>query len=240
MQPSFLTTPATEIAYLKQDGAAPTVMFCSGFKSDMTGTKAAALADYCEKTGHGFVRFDYFGHGQSSGEFREGTIGHWLSDTLSVLDKLTGGDVILVGSSMGAWLAMLATIARPDRIKKLVGVAAAPDFTERLIWEALTHEQKDELMQNGVFYAPSCYGEDPYPITRTLIEKARSHLLLDKEIPITCPVHLLHGTKDQDVPLDIAKLIQKKLPQATLEIIEGGDHRLSTPEDLKRLCAALF
>jgi len=240
MQPSFLETSGSRLAYLKQGGARPTVIFCSGFKSDMTGSKATALADYCKEKGHGFIRFDYSGHGQSSGDFKDGTIGQWKQDTLAIFDELASGEVILVGSSMGAWLALLVALERPERIKKLVGIASAPDFTERLIWEKLDAAQQEALMRDGVFYAPSCYGEEPYPITKKLIEEARDHLLLDNDIPLTCPIRLLHGTKDQDVPLEIAHLLVKKLPQAELTIIEGGDHRLSTPDNLRLLCEALF
>ncbi len=239
MQPTFLETTHHRLAYLKQNGDGPTVMFCSGFKSDMTGTKAAALAAYCEARGQSFLRFDYSGHGQSAGDFMEGSIGQWKRDTLAVLDVCTQGEVILVGSSMGGWLSLLVALERPERVKALVGVACAPDFTERLIWEKLSPEQQEGLLRDGVFYAPSCYGEAPYPITRHLIEEARTHLLLDKELSIKSPIHLLHGTKDEDVPVEIAKILVNKLPQTTLTLIEGGNHRLSEAEDLHLLCEAV-
>lgn len=239
MQPSFVETDLHRLAYRAQAGASPTVMFLTGFKSDMTGSKAEALAADCAARGQAFIRFDYSGHGQSSGEFRDGTIGRWKRDVLHIFDTLTQGEVILVGSSMGAWLALLAALERPERVKALVGVASAPDFTERLIWEKLTPTQKESLLREGVFYAPSCYGEEPYPITLQLIEEARTHLLLDREIPIRCPVRLLHGTADEDVPLEIPQLLAKKLPQAALTIIEGGNHRLSEKADLQLLYDAV-
>jgi len=208
---AFLSTPSHKLAFLKQDGTLPTVMFLTGFKSDMTGSKANALSVHCAARGQSFVRFDYSGHGQSGGDFMHGTIGQWKCDTLAVLDECTQGDVILVGSSMGAWLGMLAAIERPERIKAFIGIASAPDFTERLIWEKLNAEQQETLLRDGVYYAPSCYGEAPYPITRTLIEEARGHLLLEKPIPLHCPIHLLHGTKDEDVPVEIAHLLVEQL-----------------------------
>lgn len=232
MQPSFLKTPYHRLAYSKQEGAGPAVMFCGGFKSDMTGSKAAALSEYCKKNGQAFIRFDYSGHGQSEGDFMDGTIGGWKRDTLTILDELTQGPVILVGSSMGGWLGLLAALARPERIKALIGIATAPDFTERLIWDKLSKAQQYDLIKTGVYHAPSCYGEAPYPITKKLIEEGRQHLLLDKPIPLTLPIQLLHGTKDADVPVAIAHLLKEKLPQASLTLIEGGDHRLSSERDL--------
>ncbi len=239
MQPSFLETGSHRLAYDCVIGRSPTVVFLSGFKSDMTGSKATALAADCAARGQGFIRFDYSGHGQSGGDFMEGTIGLWLRDVLAVIDELTHGSLVLVGSSMGGWLSLLAAIARPERVHALVGVASAPDFTERLIWDKLNDQQKHELMEKGVFYAPSCYGEEPYPITRTLIEEARRHLVLGARLDITCPVRLLHGTLDQDVPVEIAHLLAKKLPQASLTLIDGGDHRLSEKADLQLLCDTL-
>jgi pimeloyl-ACP methyl ester carboxylesterase len=240
MQPSFLTTPRRRLAYSKQEGRSPTVMFCSGFKSDMTGSKATALAECCKERGNAYVRFDYSGHGASDGDFRDGTIGQWKADALAIFDALAGDDVVLVGSSMGAWIGLLMALERKERINKFVGIASAPDFTQRLIWDRLNAEQKRELMENGVYYAPSCYGEEPYPIMRSLIEEARAHLLLDGPIPLTCPITLLHGTKDEDVPVEVAYRLKEKLPHAELKIIEGGDHRLSSPEQLEMLCASLF
>lgn len=239
MPASFLNTATHPLAYMKQEGTSPTVMFCSGFKSDMTGTKAAALAAHCATHGQAFIRFDYNGHGQSGGKFIDGTIGSWKRDTLAVFDALTQDDVILVGSSMGAWMALMLALARPERIRGLIGISSAPDFTERLIWEKLSPSQKKMLLNEGIFYAPSCYGEEAYPITRHLIEEARDHLLLDKPIPITCPVSLLHGTADEDVPIDMAQTLAVQLPHAALTCIQDGNHRLSRPDDLMLLCKTL-
>ena len=239
MQPSFLQTPQTKLAYLRQEGALPTVMFLSGFKSDMTGTKAAALAAHCEKRAQAFVRFDYSGHGQSGGDFMDGTIGAWKRDALAIFDEVISGDVMLIGSSMGGWLALLIAGERRERVRGIIGIATAPDFTERLIWDALLPAQKQTLMTDGVYYAPSCYGEAPYPITRQLIEEGRNHLLLDKHMGITCPLHLLHGTKDEDVPVAMAHQLVQKIPHAQLTAIEGGNHRLSAPQDLYLICTTL-
>ena len=168
MEYSYFNNGYHRIAYSKQEGASPTVMFLSGFRSDMAGAKATALALHCAARGQAFLRFDYSGHGQSGGDFMQGSIGQWLDDALVMFDQLTEGKVLLVGSSMGGWLALLIALARPERIHALIGIATAPDFTERLIWETLDDAQKKELRENGVFYAPSCYGEEPYPITLTL------------------------------------------------------------------------
>lgn len=236
IHPQFLETPAHRLAYLKQEGASPTVMFLSGFKSDMGGSKASALAKFCAERGQSFVRFDYSGHGLSGGDFMQGTIGGWKDDALAILDNLTQGPVILVGSSMGGWIGLLLAHVRPERIQSFVGIATAPDFTEALIWNKLDDSQKEALLQDGVYYAPSCYGEAPYPITRALIEEGRNHLLLNNDIPLSLPIHFLHGTKDADVPVEIAHMLRRKLPHAALTLIEGGDHRLSSESDLVLLC----
>ncbi len=242
MQHSFLESDNNNrIAYILNDGKAPFVIFFGGFKSDMTGTKAVALEKYCKEQGQGFIRFDYSGHGQSSGLFKEGTIGTWKNDALAIIDNLGADKNIFVGSSMGAWIAMLCALERPKKIHGLVGVASAPDFTEKLIWEKLNDAQKAELHKNGVYYAPSCYGEEPYPIMMTLIKSARNHLLLDKEIEIDVPVRLLHGTDDEDVPWQVSAQIMEKITSknAMLTLIKGGNHRLSEPSQLNMLCEAV-
>ncbi len=241
-QPSFLPLPENRrIAYHLHDGAKPCVVFMGGFKSDMTGTKATVLEQFCRERGRSFLRFDYTGHGQSSGRFEDGTIGAWKRDALDVIDQLTEGKLILVGSSMGAWLALLAAMVRPERVAALIGIASAPDFTEALIWEKLTPAQQHDLQEQGVFYAPSCYGEAPYPIMKTLIEEGREHLLLRGAIPLRLPVHLLHGTNDQDVPWQHAVSLMEKLQSAdvSLHLVKGGDHRMSSPEHLALLCRTL-
>lgn len=214
----------------------PGVVFLSGFKSDMTGAKAAFLEESCRRRGQAFVRFDYQGHGFSSGKFEDGTIGRWKNDALAVIDTLTQGPQILVGSSMGGWLMLLCALARPARVCGLIGIAAAPDFTEDLFWNVLAEKQRKALMEKGHISAPSKYG-DPYVFTRGLIEDGRDHLLLRAPIHIDAPVRLLQGREDPDVPWETAGMIAKKLTGEDVEIIyvEDGDHRLSRDEDLALL-----
>lgn len=242
MQPSFLELPNNQrLAYALTEGSLPCVIFMGGFKSDMTGSKATALEASCKERGQRFIRFDYSGHGSSSGKFQEGTIGAWKNDALAIIDRLGAEKNILVGSSMGAWIALLCALERRENVMGLVGIASAPDFTEKLIWERLNAGQKQMLQKEGVYYAPSCYGEEPYPITLKLIEEARNHLLLDKEIKLDIPVKLLHGTADEDVPWQVStsllQLITSK--NAALTIIKNGNHRLSEPEQLSMLCDAV-
>ena len=242
-QSSRLVTPhKRELAYRKTAGSSPGVMFLGGFKSDMTGSKAVALEEHCTKTGRAFLRFDYSGHGESSGTFKDGTIGAWKQDALAMFDMQTSGPQIVVGSSMGGWLALLLAIARQERVAGLIGVAAAPDFTEQLINAELNQKQRKELEAKGVVYLPSCYGEEPYPITRELITEARDHLLLNKPvIPVECPVRLLHGMNDEDVPWEFALGINEKLATQDVKVnlIPDGNHRLSEPKHLAILCRTL-
>src|ERR1019366_5105266 len=163
---------AIELAWSKLDGAGPTVVFLPGFRSDMTGDKATALAAFCGSRGQAMLRFDYSGHGASGGQFEHGTIGIWARDALTAIDRLTEGKLILVGSSMGGWLALLTALRRPERIAAIIGIAAAPDFTEKLMWEAMTFDERAQLMRDGILLVPSQYGE-PTPITRALIEDGR-------------------------------------------------------------------
>lgn len=227
------------IAYCRLPGKGPGVIFLGGFQSDMTGTKASALAAACARTGRAFVRFDYFGHGRSSGAFTDGTIGRWREDALLVLDRLSEGPQILVGSSMGGWIMLLLALARPARIAGLVGVAPAPDFTEKLMWERYSEAVRRTLREDGLYLEPSAYGDAPYAVSWRLIEEGRQHLLLDRLQPIklSCPVRLLQGTDDQDVPMDYALGLLKKIeaPALTLTLVKGGDHRLSTSADLALL-----
>ncbi|MBM3569438.1 MAG: alpha/beta hydrolase [Alphaproteobacteria bacterium] len=213
-------------------------MFLGGFKSDMTGTKALALDAHCRARGRAFVRFDYFGHGASSGDFVRGTIGRWLEDACAVLDEAAAGPQVLVGSSMGGWIAQLLALARPERVKGLVLVAAATDFTERLMWDGFGAEARATLLRERVYRRPSAYAEDPYPITLELIEEGRHHLLLDRKLRLGVPVRLLHGMKDPDVPwrwsLKLAEHLEDDDVRVTL--IKDGDHRLSRPADIARLC----
>jgi pimeloyl-ACP methyl ester carboxylesterase len=226
----------TELAWARLQGSSPTVVFLPGFRSDMGGDKATALAAFCAARGAGMLRFDYSGHGASSGDFLDGTIGAWAADALAAIDQLTTGKLILVGSSMGGWIALLTAIARPDRVAALVGIAAAPDFTQRLMWDAMTPVERATLQRHGVLYVPSQYG-DPTPITRGLIEDGASHLVLTGSIPIGCPIRLLHGQADPDVPWELALRIAEQVASSDVRValVKDGDHRLSRPADLALL-----
>ena len=229
-----------ELAWARQDGSGPTVVFLSGFRSDMTGDKATALADYCAAHGQALLRFDYSGHGASGGTFEDGTIGRWAADAVTVIDQQSDGPLILIGSSMGGWMALLTALARPQRVAALIGIAAAPDFTETLMWQAMTFEERARLMRDGSVEVPSEYG-GPYPITRALIEDGRTHLLLNDPIALDCPVRLLHGQQDLDVPWETSMRIAEQLTSQDVQVllVKDGDHRLSRPQDLALLTRTL-
>ncbi len=219
----------------------PGVIFLSGFHSDMTGSKATHLAAYAKTKGCNYVRFDYHGTGQSSGNFKDGTISRWLEDVLQVIDELTSGPQIVVGSSMGGWLMLLAALQRPERIAGLVGIASAPDFTEELLWDSFTQEQQQILQSQGEIdlAADEC---GTYIITRGLIEDGRKHMLLDKAgIPLSCPVRLLHGMQDTDVPYQTSLRIAERLhgQDAHVTLVKNGDHRMSAPAHLQTLAHML-
>jgi pimeloyl-ACP methyl ester carboxylesterase len=239
-----LTLPDNNyIAYHKHEGKKnkPGVIFLGGFMSDMTGTKATELEKFCKEKDLNFIRFDYLGHGQSSSKFTDETIGSWKNNALAVLDELTQGPQILIGSSMGGWLMLLAALERPERIVGIIGVASAPDFTEDLIWDKMTDEQKDILQKEGVYNLESEYGDDPYPITMKLIEEGRNHLLLNDNIKINCPVRLLHGMLDEDVPSNCSVMLGQQLTTDNLcvNLIADGDHRMSEPQHIELLCETL-
>jgi len=219
----------------------PGIIFLGGFASDMTGTKAMALDAYCAATGRAFVRFDYRGHGQSSGKFTDGTIGAWRDDVLAVIDRLSEGPQVLVGSSMGGWLMLLASLARPDRIHALVGLAAAPDFTEELMWQTMDAAMQQRLMTDGRIEEPSAYSDEPYVITRALIEDGRKHLLLGSTIHIDRPVRLIHGQADEDVPFSVSLRLADRLvsDDVVVSLVKDGDHRLSRSQDIERLMLAI-
>lgn len=236
--PSILTRDdGATIAYHFTPGKSPGVMFMTGFKSDMTGGKALALEDYCRRTGRAFLRFDYTGHGASSGRFEDGCIGDWAKDAIYALDRLTEGPMVLVGSSMGGWIMLLTALKRPQRLAALVGIAAAPDFTEDLIPAELTPEQLATIDREGKVDLPSPYDDEPTPITRRLLEDGRNHLLLRAPLPIAVPVRLIHGMADPDVPWQTSLRIAEKVETGDVEIhfVKSGDHRLSEPSDLERL-----
>jgi len=203
----------------------------------MTGGKALALEALCRGRGQGFIRFDYRGHGESSGRFEECVISDWLEDTLAVLDELSQGPLLLVGSSLGGWLMLRAALARPGRVKGLVGIAAAADFTEELMWKQLTEDERERLKREGALHFPSQYSDEPTTITRALIEDGRKHILLASPIAFLGPVRLIHGLADPDVPFETSFRIAMRLVSADVEIIlvKGGGHRLSEPPDLARL-----
>ncbi|MDR3516217.1 MAG: alpha/beta fold hydrolase [Azospirillaceae bacterium] len=209
--------------------------------SDMTGTKATYLERWCQDAGLAFVRFDYQGHGATSGRFVDGGIGTWTQDALAVFDALTTGPQILVGSSMGAWIATLTAVARPDRIAGLIGVAAAPDFTEDVIWAGLDAAQRATLLSEGQVMPFSDEQSDGYPITRGLIEDGRNHLVLRQPIALRAPVRLLHGMADQDVPWRTSLALAERISgdDVRVTLIKDGEHRLSRDQDLAQIAAAV-
>lgn len=243
-EPAWLDRGDYRLAYRRVAGAGHTVVWLGGFRSDMIGTKAEALSDWAARTGHSYLRFDYFGHGESEGAFEDGTIGRWRDDALAVVDALTEGPLVLVGSSMGGWIACHVALARPERVKALVMIAPAADFTSALMEAGMSAEAKAEMAETGVWLRPSDYG-DPYPISRALIEDGRRWSILPgaggAPIAIDCPVEVLQGGRDPDVPwthaLRLAEAVRSDAVVFTL--IKDGDHRLSRPEDLERLVEAV-
>jgi pimeloyl-ACP methyl ester carboxylesterase len=247
------------LAVRAADGAAPGLFWLGGYKSDMKGTKAVALAEWAAKAGRACVRFDYSGHGESEGSFTDGTIGRWLADSLAVFGAFCRGPQILIGSSMGGWLALL--LARELKrglppnpppqasdggvgdasIAGMVLIAPAVDFTEELMWKRFTPEIKRELEATGVWERPSQYSPEPYLVTRALIEEGRNHLLLGRMIETGCPVRILQGVEDPDVPWQHAVALTSRLASddVVLTLVKDGDHRLSRPEDIERMLAAV-
>ncbi|RLQ21608.1 alpha/beta fold hydrolase [Seongchinamella sediminis] len=221
------------------EGHGPGILFLSGFNSNMQGDKAMALDAWCRSTGRQYTRFDYQGHGDSSGRFEDGTIGRWIDDALAVLDEVTRGPQLLVGSSMGGWLMLHLALARPARVVGLVGIAAAPDFTAALASGGLSAEQMLQLELSGYCAIDNCYDDgEPYHIGKGLLEEGRQHCLLERDaIAIDQPVRLLHGQCDDDVPWERSLLLAEKLTSSDVEIqlVKYGDHRLSRPHDLERL-----
>ncbi len=242
LQPRYwIREHGARIAYRSLGGRSPTVVFLGGFSSDMTGTKALHLDAWCRERGQAYLRFDYRGHGASSGQFVDGTIGIWRDDALAVIEGCTEGSLVLVGSSMGAWIMLLVAGALPGRVDSLVGLAAAADFTEELIWRRLTAQDRAELIRTGVVHVPSEYTVEGCAISLALIEEGREHLLLGTSLAVECPVRLLHGANDSDVPWEMSWRLLEALiaPDVTLELVKGGDHRLSTTADLARLTRTL-
>ena len=248
-QPVFIEVgeaPSRNIAVRARSGGAPGLFWLGGFKSDMKGTKALALDAWAAEHGRGCVRFDYSGHGESGGEFVDGTIGRWLEEAIAVFEHFCDGPQVVIGSSMGGWMALL--LAREVKRRQLakaslaglVLIAPAPDFTEELMWNGFSREAKREIEDKGVWHRPSEYG-DPYPITKNLIQEGRNHLILGAAIDVGCPVRILQGAQDPDVPWQHAMRLTHRLPaeDVVLTMIQDGDHRLSRPQDIARIIAAV-
>ncbi len=234
-KPDFLVTDAgRKLAYHQTPGRAPGLVFLGGFKSDMEGTKALHLETWAKSEGRAFLRFDYSGHGQSSGRFTDGAIGDWAEDAKAALESLTEGPQVLVGSSMGGWISLLIARSMPRKVAGMVTIAAAPDFTEDAMWAGFDKNQRAELMTDGQVALPSDYGE-PYIITRRLIEDGRKHLVLREPLSLPFPVRFMQGSADKDVDISVAmSLFQHSTsPDMRLTLMDGADHRFSDPACLE-------
>ena len=238
----YLITPqGRRIAFHQQPGAGPGLVFLGGFRSDMTGTKAEYLARWARAQGRGYLCFDYSGHGQSGGDFEDGSIGDWFEDAVAVIAARTTGPQVLVGSSMGGWIALLVARAMPERVAGLIGVAAAPDFTEDLMWAGFSADEQARLRTVGRLETPSDYSSAPYVITRHLIEEGRQRLVLRAALDLPFAVRLLQGTADIDVPQAVALrlMAHATCPDLRLTLVKGADHRFSTPDCLALIVAAV-
>jgi pimeloyl-ACP methyl ester carboxylesterase len=242
--PQFLTVgtgaDARRIAYRRIDGRGPTIVWLGGFKSDMKGTKAEALSDFATRTGRAFLRFDYSGHGESEAGFEQGTISRWAEEALAMI-ATAGPSPVLVGSSMGGWVSLLAARAMTAKPHGMVLIAPAPDFTEALMWANFPDAVKHEIETTGRWVRPSAYDEAGYPITRGLIEDGRRNLVLGGLVETGCPVHILQGMLDSDVPWQHAMLLAERIARddVVVTLIKDGDHRLSRAEDIDRLVEAV-
>ena len=232
----YLDTPqGRRIAYNRHKGAGPGIVFLGGFKSDMTGTKALHLEEWAKAQGRGMLRFDYSGHGESSGAFEDGCIGDWFADAAAALTVLTEGPQVLVGSSMGGWIALLLARAVPQRVAGLVTIAAAPDFSEQGFWAGFTEDQREIVMRDGRIEIPSDYDDEPYVITSRLIEDGREHLVMNRPLSLPFPTRLLQGTADEDVPVKWALdlLDHAEGEDIRLTLVKGADHRFSSDACLR-------
>jgi pimeloyl-ACP methyl ester carboxylesterase len=251
-EPTFIEagegSAARRIAVRVRAGSGPGLFWLGGFNSDMRGTKALALDAWAAEHGRACIRFDYSGHGESGGAFIDGTIGRWLEEAVAVFEQFCRGPQVVIGSSMGGWMALLlarafaAREAKDATLAGLVLIAPAPDFTEQLMWNGFSPEVREEIQTKGVWMRPSQYDDGaPYPITRALIEEGRNHLLLGSAIEVGCPVRILQGAQDPDVPWAHAMTLVEHLAEddVTVTLIKDGDHRLSRPEDLERLIEAV-
>lgn len=238
------STAGHRLAYRKSEGASghPRLVWFSGFNSDMTGSKVVTLEAWAKDRAIPFLAFDYSGHGESEGEFAKGTISGWRDDCLTIVDALTEErePLVLVGSSMGGWMALLTALARKSRIAGMVLIAPAPDFTQKLMWAEFDEAVKTEIMQQGFWMRPSEFG-DPYPITRDLIEDGRNWQIMDEEIALTCPVRILQGVLDDAVPWQHSQALVSKLASEDVvyTLVKDGDHRLSRDHDIARLLATV-
>lgn len=221
------------IAYRLRPGSLPTLVFLPGYASDMEGTKALALDEFAERLGLAMLRFDYSGTGSSGGQFEDGTLALWLEEALAAIDQLTRGQILLIGSSMGGWIALHLALLRPERVGALIGIAAAPDFTD---W-GFSSEQKSALMQRGRFEEANPHGGDRQVVTRHFWESGQQLLLLDKTVDVNCPVRLIHGELDEEVPIEIAFRAMRAIRSADVQlaVIKGGMHRLSQPLEIEAL-----
>lgn len=237
----FIDGPSGKIAYRRIAGRGPGLVWFGGFKSDMTGTKAEHLSRWALESGRAFLRFDYSGHGASDGRFEDGTISAWLADALAAFDRLTTDPQVLVGSSMGGWIAALIALRRPARVAGAVFIAPAPDFTEALVWDQLTGPERDQILTQGRLVEHSPYSPEPSIITRALIEDGRSHLILGGPIAITAPVRIVQGMADPDVPWRHAVAFAERIEAKDLDVtlIKAGDHRLSKPQELAAIVSAI-
>lgn len=250
MEPSFLDRGPHKLAFHKIDGTGPTLVWLGGFRSDMTGTKAMTLETYAKGRGQACLRFDYAGHGQSTGAFTDGTIGSWTDDAAAIIEVETQGDVVLVGSSMGGWIGLLLAIQEAirakakkhkSRIKALVLIAPAPDFTQKLMWPKFSDAEKETILREGRLVEPSPYDPEPTIITRDLIEDGKDHQILDAMIETACPVRIIQGVCDDAVPHTHALKLMDVLAgeDVVLTLIKDGDHRLSRECDLETLVRVL-
>lgn len=241
MTATLTTAQGRTLAYVQTEGSGPGIVFLGGFKSDMTGTKAQFLEEWAKRQGRAFLRFDYSGHGQSSEDFVDGCIGDWAQDAIAAISALTTGPQILIGSSMGGWISLLVCKALPDRVAALIGIAAAPDFTEDSMWNGFNDAQRATLLADGQITLPTEYDDDPYIITRRLIDDGRNQLVLRDPLPLPFPVRLLQGSDDVDVPPAVALRLfdHAESPDMTLTLVKGADHRFSEPENLDLLARVL-
>ncbi|APZ55038.1 alpha/beta fold hydrolase [Salipiger abyssi] len=237
---AYLDGPNARLAYVHTPGDGPTVVFLSGYKSDMEGTKAVHLEAWAKARGRAYLRLDYSGHGQSGGAFEAGCIGDWAADAQAVIESATEGPLLLVGSSMGGWIGSLLTQRLAGRVAGFVGIAAAPDFTEDGFWAGFSEEERRKVMEEGVTYLPSAYG-DPYAVTKRLIEDGRDNLVLRAPLPMPFPVRLMQGSADEAVTRETALRLFDHIdsPDLRLSFVKGADHRFSEPENLAMIEAAI-